>query len=116
MMCSERYLLDFIQVDADLMIPRAQIKLGEEVRAMEFIEQLLDDGYRELVLHRLLIQGVVIHAQAPRSIMFLHQEHGRRERQLTRANDALLEHGRALGLQLILLKLRIPVQPYCHQC
>jgi hypothetical protein len=40
----ERRLDHIVGVNADLMIARAKIQLGEESRSVEFIQELLHDG------------------------------------------------------------------------
>jgi hypothetical protein len=48
-----------------LMILRAQVQLGEEARAME----LVNHRDWELVLGRLVIEGAVVDAEAPRVVV-----------------------------------------------
>jgi hypothetical protein len=52
----ERRLVDIRRLHANLMVPRAQVQFGEEARALELVEQLVDDGDRESVLDSERIQ------------------------------------------------------------
>ena len=48
--CAERRLVEVSRIHADLMIPRAQVKLGEEPGAVEFVQELVDHWYGKSVL------------------------------------------------------------------
>jgi hypothetical protein len=71
---------------------------------MEFIQQFFDHQNRKLALHRVLIEGPVIHAKAPRFIIFLNQEHQRRKSRGAGADDATVPHGHTLPFKLDLLQ------------
>ena len=49
---AERRLVDVLRPHEHLVVPRAQVQLGEESRAMELVQQLIHHGKRELVLQR----------------------------------------------------------------
>jgi hypothetical protein len=44
------------------VVPGAQVKLGEELRTPEFIEEFFNHRDRKLVLHHLLVERSVIDA------------------------------------------------------
>ena len=96
--CAERRLVDVGRIHADLMIPRAQVKLGEEPGAVEFVQELIDHWYGKSVLHSDGVQGAVIHTEAPRAVGLLDEEDRRGECGGTPADQALGEHGGALPL------------------
>jgi hypothetical protein len=62
---AESHFLHVVDVHPHFMVAGTQVQLREEARSMELVQQLLHNGYRELILHRLLIQGAVVHAKAP---------------------------------------------------
>lgn len=74
---SESSLLDVARVHVDLVISRAQIKLGEEAGALEFIQKFLYHRDGKLILNRLFVEGTVVHIKSPRTILFLHLKHQR---------------------------------------
>ena len=112
---AERRLLDVRRVHAHLVVPRAEVELGEVLGPMELVEELVNHRDRELVLGHAVVEFPVVDAEAPRPIRLLDEEHGCRERRSTGADDALLQHGGALPLELVLLQLRVPVRPHCHR-
>ena len=75
MMCAEHRLGHVVGVDADLVVARSQIQLGEEKGPMQFIQELLDDGDRELILHRGRVERAVVHTEAPGPVLLLDKNH-----------------------------------------
>jgi hypothetical protein len=65
---TESHFGDVIRVHADLMIPRAEVQLGEEFCAVQFVQQLVDHRDREGILDRDGVQRPVVDAEAPRVI------------------------------------------------
>jgi hypothetical protein len=55
-MSAERCLRHIIRVHTHLMVPAAEIDLGEEARPLELIQEFIDHRNWKLVLHRLVIQ------------------------------------------------------------
>jgi hypothetical protein len=72
------------------MIPRSEVKLSEELRAMEFIEELLHHRDGEFVLHCRCIERPVVDAKAPCTVLLLDEEDRCRKWRCTGPNDALL--------------------------
>jgi hypothetical protein len=72
---AERCLVDVIRVHAHLVVAATEVKLGEEPHIVKFIQQLIDQWYWELILHRLLVKLVVVDAETPSIISLLYQEH-----------------------------------------
>jgi hypothetical protein len=72
---AERCLVDVIRVHAHLVVAATEVKLGEEPHTVKFIQQLIDQWYWELILHRLLVKLVVVDAETPSIISLLYQEH-----------------------------------------
>lgn len=101
-----------VGVNAHLVVARAQIQLGEETGAVELVEELLDHRNWELILDGALVEGAVVHAEKSRAVVFLDEEDGCGERRGARADDALVQHGGHLALQLILLELWVVVRAY----
>jgi hypothetical protein len=83
---------------------------------MEFIQQFFDHQNRKLALHRVLIEGPVIHAKEPRFIIFLNQEHQRRKSRGAGADDATVPHGHTLPFKLDLLHVCISIWPHRNRC
>lgn len=71
---AEGCLGEIIWVHVHLMIPRAQIKLGEEPSTMEFIEQLVNHRDGKFIFDSLLIQSLVVDTKTPGAIMFLDEK------------------------------------------
>ena len=103
-------------VHQHLVVAAAQVELGEEARAQEFVKEFVDHWDRELVLHCALVQGAVVDAEAPRAVRLAQEEYRGGERRCTGPDDALLQHGVALSLQLILLELGVAVGADCDRC
>jgi hypothetical protein len=61
----EQCLHHIVWAHQHLLVARLQVKLGEELHALEFIEQFLHDGYLKFILHRLLVQRPVVDAEPP---------------------------------------------------
>lgn len=59
------------------MVPGPQIQLGEDGEAMQFVQELIDDGNGILVLDGALVEGLIVDAEAPRSIRLLDQQYQR---------------------------------------
>lgn len=67
-MRSEGRLVDVIWMDTYLMVSRSQIELGEELRTMQLVKQLVNHRYRVLVLDSCLVQLAVVDAESPSSV------------------------------------------------
>jgi hypothetical protein len=52
----------------------AQVKLGEELGAMELVQKLINNQDRKLVLRRLIIEGAVVDAEVLVAIHLLNQQ------------------------------------------
>jgi len=100
---AERRLLDVRRVHAHLVVPRAEVELGEVLGPVELVEELVDHRDRELVLGRTVVERAVVDAEAPRLVRLPYQQDGCGERRGARPDDALGEHGRTLSFQLVLL-------------
>jgi hypothetical protein len=61
-MRAERCLCHIVPVHQHLVVPGAQVKLSEELRTPEFIEEFFNHRDRKLVLHHLLVERSVIDA------------------------------------------------------
>jgi hypothetical protein len=59
---------------AHLVVPRPEVQLGEEPRAVEFVEKLIDHQYGEHVLDSERVQGPVVDAEAPRPVGLLDKD------------------------------------------
>jgi hypothetical protein len=55
MMCAKRGLGDVLWMHPDLVVPAAEIKLGEETSARQLIKELVDHWDRKFVLDHLVI-------------------------------------------------------------
>jgi len=73
---AERRLGDVLLLDADLVVARAEVNLGEETCTMEAIQEVVDAGDGVPVLDGDLVEGTVVHTQAEGSILLLHKEDG----------------------------------------
>jgi hypothetical protein len=105
----ERRLVDVGGQHAYLVISGAQVELGEEAGAMQLVQQLVDHGDREGVLDGEGVQGPVVDAETPAAIRLPDEQHRGREGGVAAPNNALLQHGRALLLQFVLVGSRVPV-------
>jgi hypothetical protein len=105
----ERRLGDVFSPHPDLMIARAQIELGEELGAVQLVQQLVHHRDRVGVLDGDGVEGPVVDAEAPRAVGFLDQQDGGRERRRAPANEALLHHDGTLPLKFILVRHRVAV-------
>jgi hypothetical protein len=72
----EGRLLDVSLVHLHLVVAAAHIKFGEEARTAEFIHH----RNWERFVDRLSVEGPVIDTKPPRTLVFLDQQHRRRER------------------------------------
>jgi hypothetical protein len=72
---AEGGLLDVRRVHPHLVVPEAEVELGEKLRPMELIEELVNHQDRELVLGRAVVERAVVDAEAPRPIRLLDQKH-----------------------------------------
>lgn len=68
LMSAERCFLDVVRVHAHLVVPRAHVELREEFGTAEFVEQLLDHRYGELVFDRDHVERPVVDAEPPRVV------------------------------------------------
>jgi len=114
-MSSECGLGDVIRMHTNLVIPAAQVELGEEDCTLELVQQFFDNGYGELVAHRLVVQGAVVHTESPGAIAFAHQQDRRGEGRRALSDDALRQHRLALGFNLIFQQLGVAVRTHCHR-
>jgi hypothetical protein len=112
---AERRLVDIVRTHAHLVVPRTQVQLGEVSRPMELVQQLVDHGNGEGVLHHERVEGAVIDAKALGPVGLLDEEDRRREGRVAAAYDPLLHHGGALAFQLVFVGSRVPVWPDCHR-
>ena len=78
----ERRLVNIIGVHPHLVIPGAQIQLGEEARAVEFVKEFIDHGDGKRVLDSEGVEGAVVDAKSPRAISLL-DEKGESLRRMT---------------------------------
>jgi hypothetical protein len=62
---AERRFVDVLGSHPHLVVPRPQVELGEEVRPIELIQELVDDGDGERVLDGEGVQGAVVDAETP---------------------------------------------------
>jgi len=62
---AERRFVDILRPHPHLVIPRPKVELGEEARAMELVQELVDDGDGERVLDGEGVQGAVVDAETP---------------------------------------------------
>ena len=69
---AESGLLDVRRVHPHLVVPGAEVKLGEVLRPMELVEELINHRDRELVLRGLGVEGVVVDAETLGSIRLPH--------------------------------------------
>ena len=60
---AEGGLGNVVGVHLHLVVARAQVELGEEARALELVEELINHWDRELVLRGLGVEGVVVDAE-----------------------------------------------------
>ena len=74
-MHAERRFVHVVRVNTHLMISGAKIQLGEVTRSVEFVEQLLDNGYRELVLDGDCVERPIVDAKPPGGVLLLDQQH-----------------------------------------
>jgi hypothetical protein len=72
-MSPERRLGHVVGVHEHLMVATAEIQLGEEFGAPEFVEKLVDDWDWKHFTHRAGIEGTVVYAEASHSVVLLHQ-------------------------------------------
>lgn len=56
----------------DLVVPRTQVYLREELSSSKLIHQLVDLRNGVLVLRSLLIEGLVVNAHPQRAVFLLH--------------------------------------------
>jgi CO dehydrogenase/acetyl-CoA synthase delta subunit len=80
LMCPKRHFVDVIDVHEYMVVARPQIKLGEESHAMKFIQELLRNWNRKLILGGPAVKSSVVDAEMPGVVCLLDQEHRGRER------------------------------------
>ena len=68
-------LMDVVGLHSDLMISELKIQLSEECHTMEFVKQLIDGWHWVSVLDSDAIERSIVHAKAPRTILFFNQEY-----------------------------------------
>ena len=68
-------LMDVVGLHSDLMISELKIQLSEECHTMEFVKQLIDGWDWVSVLDSDAIERSIVHAKAPRTIIFFNQEY-----------------------------------------
>lgn len=107
-------LVDVLRAHAHLMVPQAQVELGEEPCAVEFVEQLIDDMDQERVFDRERIQLAVVDAESPRLVLLLDEE-DRGEHRVAAADNVLPEQGSVLPLKLALVSRQVSVRPHRHR-
>jgi hypothetical protein len=88
----ERRLLHIAHMHAVLMVPKAEVELGEEAGTMQLIEELINDRHMIFILYRAVIEGEELDAEAPRAIMLLDKEDRSRACQRVVADDAQRQH------------------------
>jgi hypothetical protein len=67
-------------VDADIIVPPADVKLGEVARILEPMDKVVDEGERIAILPGDRIQSSVVLDEAELSILLLDKEDQRSER------------------------------------
>jgi hypothetical protein len=65
-MSVKRHLENIIRMNPDLVIPQAEVELGEDAGAVEFIKELLHHWEGELILDGAFVEDAVVDAEAPR--------------------------------------------------
>lgn len=65
---------------------------------MMFVKELVNDGDWEFVLHSASIEDPIVDAESLGAIMLLDQQVGHAEGRSALLDDALVDHGVALGL------------------
>jgi hypothetical protein len=70
-MGAESRLVDIVGTHLHLVVPQPQVELGEELRTMELIQELVDDRNGVGILHCDGVQRAVIHAETPRAVRLL---------------------------------------------
>jgi hypothetical protein len=68
-------LLHIIRMHQHLVVPGAHVKLGEEYRPVELIQQFFDDWNRELIFDCLVVEPAVVDSHTPRFVLLLDEEH-----------------------------------------
>jgi hypothetical protein len=111
----EHSLVDLLQLHTDLMVAGSEIELGEESGAMEFIQELIDDRDGESVLDGDGVQRAVVDAEPPRVVRLLDEEDRGQERRAAAPNNPLVQHGRTLTLQFILVQSGVSVRSNGHR-
>jgi hypothetical protein len=103
-------LLHVARVHAHLVIAGAEVELGEELGATQFVGKLLNHWNRELIFDCLGVQGVVVNAEPLGAVTFLDEEDRCGKHRQARADDPLAKHLNALVFQLLFLMLCVPIQ------
>jgi hypothetical protein len=102
---SEHSFLHVGQLHEHLVVLAAEVKLGEEMGAMELVEEFIHHGNGKHVADHLAIESTIVHTETPQPILHLDKQYRRRVGRCARADDALHEHVLTLPLQFILHKL-----------
>ena len=66
---------DVIGVHAHLMVPAVEINLGEEAGTFKFVEKLINNWNRELVLDGAIVERPVVDTKTPSVVLLADQEH-----------------------------------------
>lgn len=107
---TESGLGDVFLGHADLMESLAEVELREARGGTELIQELINGGHRELVLDGDGVEGAIINATAPGTVLLFYEEDGGRIWVVTEANEVGVEHGADLVLELCLLAMGVPVR------
>ena len=91
------------------MIPVLEVQLGEYRGAGQLVEQVIDTGDGEAIMHGNSVDRVTIHAQSPRSILLVCEESGYCARAVAFSNEAAAEEVVDLSLEFRTLRRAQPV-------
>jgi len=78
---------------------------------VQLVQKLVDDGDGKCILDCDGVECPVVYAETPRATSFLDKQYRRREGKEATSNQPLVQHGRALPIQLVLVGSRVPVRP-----
>lgn len=62
---------DVIRMHAHLMVPAAQVDLGEELGTLQFVQELINHWYWKFVLHDGVVEGTVVDAETPTIVVHM---------------------------------------------
>ena len=103
---AKRGLVHILIFNADLVVARAKVNLGEDARAHETIDELFDARERILVLDGDLVQRTVIDSHEETAILLAREDDRCAEGALAWLDEALVEELRNLLLHLVHLSVR----------